>query len=192
MKKVNYYPGLYEKNLYHIYNRGNGKEKIFFNHSNYIYFLGQLYNYLSDFLDFFAYCLIPNHFHILARVKAGDPDMISEQFRRFFISYSMSINKQEKRKGSLFQRGFKRKLIENENYFYSAVYYIHSNPVHHNIIKDFKEYEYSSYKSFKSVNNTALCRDEVFSWFGGKENFIKYHEEFNTNFYSDSYMIEDD
>lgn len=144
MKKVDYYIPLYKDHLYHIYNRGNGKENIFFEERNYFYFLSQYEKYLFELLDTFAYCLLPNHFHLLVRPKVNNPEKVAEQFRKLFISYSMSINKQEKRKGNLFQRGFKRKIIENEKYFYSAVYYIHSNPVHHRMVKDLTEYKFST------------------------------------------------
>lgn len=101
MKKIDYHPPLYKGNIYHIYNRGNGNEKIFFNHRNYLYFINQYYNYLLDYLDTFAYCLLQNHFHLLARPKIDNPEIISEGIRRFFISYSMAVNIQEKRKGNL-------------------------------------------------------------------------------------------
>jgi REP element-mobilizing transposase RayT len=191
MKKIDYYPPLYKGYIYHIYNRGNGNEKIFFNTGNYSYFLSQYYNYLSEYLDTFAYCFLQNHFHILARSKVINPEIISEQMRRFFISYSMAINIQEKRKGNLFQRGFKRKVIDDERYLYAVVYYIHSNPVHHKLIKDFTEYPFSSYHILLNDKQTTLCKDEVFEWFNGKINFIKYHSEYRTD-YNKDFIIEGD
>ena len=130
MNKTDYHIPLYKDKIYHIYNRGNGSGNIFYKHENYIYFLNQYYKFTKNILDTFAFCLLPNHFHIMARIRIDSPEMISETFRKFFISYSMSINKQQERKGSLFQRGFKRKLNDRKNYFYAAVYYIHSNPVY--------------------------------------------------------------
>ena len=192
MNKVNYYIPLYKDKLYHIYNRGNGKEKIFYNKENYNYFLRQYEKFIYNCVDTFAYCLLPNHFHFLLRINYNDPEIVSANFRKLFISYSMSINKQENRKGNLFQRPFKRKIIENEKYFYAAVYYIHANPVHHKIVKDFKEYDFSSYKSLCGNKETKLCRNEVMEWFSGKENFIDYHGKRNNSFYSNDYLIEDE
>jgi REP element-mobilizing transposase RayT len=191
MKKVDYYIPLYKNKLYHFYNRGNGKESIFFKEENYSYFLRQYDKYLSDCIDTFAYCLLPNHFHILGSVKTDVPNIVSESFRKFFISYSMSINIQEKRKGNLFQRGFKRKIIEDEKYFYSAVYYIHANPVHHGITKDLTQFKFSSYNVLCGNNKTSLNRDELLEWFGGQDKFIKYHIEMKRNIFNDNYMIED-
>ena len=191
MKKIDYYIPLYKDKLYHFYNRGNGKENIFFREENYFYFLRQYEKYLADSIDTFAYCLLPNHFHLLGRIKSDNPDIVSEKFRKFFISYSMSINVQEKRKGNLFQRGFKRKIIENEKYFYSAVYYIHANPVHHGLLKDLARYTFSSYDTLCGENETILCRNELMEWFGGKNRFINYHTEMKRNSFNDDYMIED-
>jgi REP element-mobilizing transposase RayT len=191
MKKIDYFIPLYKDHLYHIYNRGNGKEQIFFNEENYNFFLRRYFNYTADILETFAYCLLANHFHLLVRPKVNEPDLISERFRKFFISYSMAINTQEKRKGNLFQRAFKRKLVEDEKYFYSAVFYIHSNPVHHNIIEDLTKYRFSSYNLLISDKETYLSRNEVMGWFGGKKNFIEFHTEVKKNYFSENCIIED-
>lgn len=191
MKKVDCFIPLYKNKLYHFYNRGNGNEKIFFKEENYFYFLRQYEKYLSEVIDTFAYCLLPNHFHSMGRIKIDDSKMVSECFRKFFISYSMSINIQENRRGNLFQRGFKRKRIENEKYFYAAVYYIHANPVHHGLIKDLTQYKFSSYNILCGNNETNLCRTDVMEWFGGKNNFMKYHTEMKSKVFNDDYLIED-
>ena len=191
MKKTDYYIPLYKNKLYHFYNRGNGKENIFFKDENYFYFLRQYEKYLADSVDTFSYCLLPNHFHLLGRIKTDDPDIVSENFRKFFISYSMSINVQEKRKGNLFQRGFKRKSIENEKYFYAAVYYIHANPVHHGLVRDLTKYNFSSFNILIGNDKTNLRREELMEWFGGKNKFVKYHIEMKNKVYNNDYMIED-
>jgi putative transposase len=191
MKKIDYHPPLYKDNLYHIYNRGNGKETIFYNPGNYNYFLRQYDKYISGLADTFAFCLLPNHFHLLVRIKCDFPEAVSESFRKLFISYSMSINKQQNRTGNLFQRGFKRKLIEDEKYFYRAVYYIHSNPVHHGIVSNLNNYKYSSFGLLSGEKETKLCRSEVMEWFGGKNRFLELHSNLSSNF-SDNYVIEDE
>lgn len=192
MKKTDYHIPLYNGSLYHIYNRGNGREKIFIVKKNYYYFLNQYKKYISNYADTFAYCLLPNHFHFLIRTKSNDPGILSENFRKLFISFTMSINKQEKRKGNLLQRGFRRKIIEDEKYFYSAIYYIHSNPVHHKIVDDLKKYEFNSYYSLVSNDKTFLCRDQVMEWFSGRQNFIDYHNQPNCKIYNDDFLIEDE
>lgn len=61
---------LFPDTFYHIYNRGNNKEKIFYKDSNYIFFLQKFDSYLSPYLDLYSYCLLPNHFHLLIKTKS--------------------------------------------------------------------------------------------------------------------------
>ena len=122
----------YPETFYHIFNRGNNGENVFYEEHNYPYFLKKYDFYLSMFVDTHAYCLLPNHFHILIRVKSEKdireaaksdlPDfrnlanltadrIISERFRLLFLSYAKAINKEQKRRGSLFQKPFRRKRL---------------------------------------------------------------------------------
>jgi REP element-mobilizing transposase RayT len=58
--------------LYHIYNHGNNKDNIFYREENYEYFLKKYFEYLFGYVDTFVYCLLPNHFHMLIRVKSEE------------------------------------------------------------------------------------------------------------------------
>jgi putative transposase len=183
-----------ENQFYHVFNRGNNGGLLFFEERNYNYFLRKLDQYLSDYLCIYAYCLLPNHFHLLVSVKdfsqlplekryikkgaqliSKPHEIISERFRCFFLSYSKSIKQQEKRTGSLFEKNHKRLQIESESYLIALINYIHRNPETHQIIEDFKAYPYSSFQSMLSEKPTKLMRHDVVEWFGGKDHFIKYH-----------------
>lgn len=178
--------------FYHIFNRGINKEKIFYNEGNYHYFLKKYDEYFSNFADTYAYCLLPNHFHLLVRIKDYEKDSIflkdgiftrkpGEQLRRFFISYSMSINKQQKRMGSLFIKNFKRKAISKDKYLMSLIFYIHFNPVHHKLINEFEKYKWSSYSGILSDKSTKLAKDYILTYFGGKENFKEFHKQIHSD-----------
>ena len=56
--------------FYHIYNRGINSEKIFATEENYLFFLSKFKTYLNPVCEVFAYCLMPNHFHFLIKVKS--------------------------------------------------------------------------------------------------------------------------
>jgi putative transposase len=186
---------------YHLYNRGNNRENLFYKKENYHYFIRQFDKYLSNYLDVYAYCLLPNHFHFLIKVKDEDEilrsrdaiaqsdgistqsdginyrKIISEQFRRFFISYSQAINKQEKRVGSLFQKCFKIKEVNNDSYFSTLVFYIHANPQKHGLIDDFKEWNYSSYHSIITDKTSKIKKINVIDWFGNVEEYKRFHSQ---------------
>ncbi len=75
-----HFPPLVAHTFYHIYNRGNNGENLFYRPENYGYFLQKFDHYLSGYLELYAYCLLPNHFHLL--VRAVVPDTFSEEKRR--------------------------------------------------------------------------------------------------------------
>ncbi|MBI5914439.1 MAG: transposase [Bacteroidetes bacterium] len=179
--------------FYHIFNRTNNREPLFVKPENYRYFLELYKDYLSAYLDTYAYCLIINHFHFLVRIKEAQEllpfikvenqalpnfhELVRQQFRKLFIAYAKAFNKQENRYGSLFQRPFKRKAIKNDGHFTHAVFYIHANSVKHKIMEDFPNYPYSSYQSILSDKPTLLQRQHVLDWFGGKQAFIQFHQQ---------------
>lgn len=105
--------------------------------------------------------------------------LVSEQFRRMFMSYSKAINRQLGRKGSLFQKYFRRKSIESADHLRWLIWYIHRNPLHHQVTDDFHNYLWSSYRSLVSNQPTRLAREEVLNWFKDENipEFVEYHKE---------------
>lgn len=167
---------IYPNSYYHIYNRGNNRERIYFSDENYRYFLKKYDNYLSNHIETYVYSLIPNHFHLLIKTK-NNSEMVSELFRRLFITYSQKINAQENRSGSLFLKPFKRKLISDNNNLQRVIFYIHHNPIHHGLSKNLEDYRWSSYRTILNDSDTRLKRKEVIKLFGCKENFIQFHKD---------------
>ena len=55
--------------IYHIYNRGNNSQRIFFNRDNYLFFLKKVKRYIYPYADILAWCLMPNHFHLMVYVN---------------------------------------------------------------------------------------------------------------------------
>ncbi|MGC4034547.1 MAG: hypothetical protein QM764_01210 [Chitinophagaceae bacterium] len=213
-----YLADFYENGIFHVYNRTNNNEHLFKSEENYIFFLKQYSYYLSPFIETFCWCLLPNHFHLLIRVKEtkdiqshfsklekekltlteknfieGKKDLselIEVIFKNFFQSYSQSFNKAYNRKGNLFYRPFKRVEINSDSHFTQSIIYIHANALKHNLIEDFKNYKWSSWKSLLSNSPTGLLRNEVLEWFGGKDLFIKTHEELSKFYYDCETAIE--
>ncbi|MBC7387816.1 MAG: hypothetical protein H7329_01270 [Opitutaceae bacterium] len=101
--------------------------------------------------------------------------IISNAFSSLFKSYSISINKEYKRTGALFERPFRRKLITSDRYLSQVIYYIHANPQDHGFCKDFTDYPHSSFHAHLSSKQTKLARKEVLSWFGSPEDYKQFH-----------------
>ena len=182
-----------EPNKYfHIYNRSNGNEKIFLNSAHYHFFLRKYREHVVPVVDTFCYCLMPNHFHLLIRVKDEaqinqiqtsqeqktlKPSnlVVSKKFSNFFSSYSQAFNKQQNRTGSLFQKNFRRKAIDAEKYFYQLIHYIHWNPVRAKFVAQPSEWTFSSYNVLASSQPTFLEKKEVLGSFMDAENFKFVH-----------------
>ncbi len=153
-------------NYYHIYNRGINSCDLFIEKTNFKYFL-KLYEYhISPVADTFAWVLMKNHFHFLVRIKKENELRLQlslkvesdgvlqnphQRFSNLFNAYSKAYNKRYDRHGSLFERRFKRKHITDTEYLKQVILYIHNNPVHHGIVDTPLKYQWSSYKSFVSV-----------------------------------------
>jgi len=159
---------------YHLYNRGNNKELIFFESENYSYFLNQFKKYVLPFCEVYSYCLMPNHFHFFIQVNDGAD--FYKGIKNFFISYSKSINKKYNRVGSLFQGRYKVSEITSDSYYTKIITYIHQNPVAAGIVQEMENYKYSSYAAYLSTKESTLNREEVLEWFGGLNGFIADHK----------------
>lgn len=179
--------------FYHIYNHGVGGRNLFIESENYEYFLHLYDVYISPIAETFAWVLMPNHFHLLVRIKdeiestdltgygnlsgvKTKPKPVHQHFSNLYNAYSKAINKRYGHRGALFQRPFKRKLIDTEEYLKQVILYIHNNPVHHGFCEYAMDYPWSSFLTFTSTKATKLMRNETLEWFGDRNNFIAIHQ----------------
>lgn len=184
------YDVLEPDHFYHIYNRGNNKEDLFFESENYLHFLNLVKKHIVPMADIYGYCLLKNHFHFLIKIKSVEEltsidkinlDKLSQPLSNLFNAYTKAINKKYNREGSLFKVRFKRNRITDINYLRNVICYIHLNPYKHGFTNNYKDYLYSSFKSFLSLKPTVLKRKEILELFEDKENFIQAHLEFEKN-----------
>jgi putative transposase len=117
--------------IYHIYNQGNNRGKIFYNRENYLFFLKKIKTHITPYSDILAWCLMPNHFHLMILVNRLAIDMRTEGFAQsealgfqrtlnqsigiMLRSYTNAINKQQNRTGSLFRRETKAECLNCPN-----------------------------------------------------------------------------
>ena len=167
------------REFYHVYNRGNNRQPIFFNERNYLFFLKKVKKQLLPFSEIIAYCLMPNHFHFLLRPNdnglkerntfGGKPmQELAYRIGILLSSYSQAINKQNKTTGSLFQQKTKAKILYEVNnggrisYFEQCFHYIHQNPLVARVVKNLPDWPYSSYPDYTGLRNGTLCAKEIF------------------------------
>ncbi len=141
-------------NYYHVYNRGNNRQLIFFERDNYIYFLRQLRHHLINRgVDIIAYCLMPNHYHLLVYLKT---EHFSKLMQAFSLSYAKAINKRYKKVGSLFQGRFQAIYVDKDEYLLNLTRYIHLNPVEANLVEKAEDWEFSSYQEYVDLRRGSL------------------------------------
>ncbi len=193
-RQVNFAPGEY----YHIYNRGNSKQKIFNGKSDYDRFLKLLYlaNSLEGFhfsdiqnpyaverrgrlVSIGAYCLMPNHFHLLITpLEDGD---VSKFMKKLGTAYSMYFNTRYARVGTLFEGKFRSEYLDSDQYLKYIFSYIHLNPLKI-IDKEWKEPDIKDrnkawkfldeykYSSFFDYQNKERIEEGILN----RENFPDY------------------
>lgn len=172
---------------YHVYNRAVSNDRLFTHEEEYLHFLNLWRQRVSPLAHTYAYCLLPNHFHFMIRMKS-EIEMckslkinefkhitVSRIFAALFCSYANTFNNRHDRMGKLFMLPFRRKEIKSDQYFSQLVYYIHRNPLHHNLEKNPTRWPYASYSAIISDQPTWLHRSAVLDWFGGVEGFKQYH-----------------
>lgn len=163
---------IHKPGIYHIYNRGNNQQPVFFREANYLYFLQKCQKYIKPFGEIFAWCLMPNHFHFLININreslnpvhSGSIIMpaITNGFRLLQSSYAKGINIQEGRTGNLFQQKTRAKFVsDSEDYPRTAFFYIHQNPVEAGLVQKAEDWPYSSFRDYTGLRSGTLCCKEI-------------------------------
>lgn len=180
---------------YHIFNRGVEKRDIFLDEQDYKVFLGYMKFYLeypslqgqalkdtegktispsrepknySSQIELLAYCLMPNHFHLL--IKQSTDRGIAEFMQSLTLKYVLYFNKKYKRVGGLFQSRYKSVLIESEEHFVYISKYIHRNPIDllpsRPGLEGICEYKYSSCGNYVGLfSQNWVKTQEILSYF---------------------------
>ena len=161
---------------YHLYNRGNNRQDIFFEKENYRYFLRLLKKYLIPHTaDLVAYCLMPNHYHLLLHLKT---DTLHKQMGPMLLAYTKAINKRFNRSGALFQGRFKGVWVDSDAYILELSRYIHRNPVQAGLVVHPQDWEFSSYGEYIGLRKLRLVSPEVvLGQFGTIETYQAFVEE---------------
>jgi putative transposase len=161
--------------LYHVYNRGNNGQQLFFEPAHYHYFLRLFRQHVAPTVKPVAYCLMPNHFHFLLLTTAAgtqwdDSASSARQpmvrgLAKLLSTYSQALNQERGRQGALFQPKTKAKLLDGP--FCEAGYpllcfqYIHQNPLRAGLASSLADWPFSSYRDYAGLRSGTLCDQDV-------------------------------
>ncbi len=170
---------LFPHRIYHVYNRGNQKQRIFFSNENYLFFLQKVRMYWLPCCDILCYCLMPNHFHFLIKTSEKTVEPFGKHepgtlihYTRFswgtqqlLSHYTRAINRQEGLTGSLFTQNTKARQVSSEwsweDYTLWCFKYILQNPVTAGLVSEPVEWAYSGYRDFAGLRNGSLINMEM-------------------------------
>lgn len=165
--------------IYHVYNRGNDRTRIFFKKENYFYFLRKVKNEWLRYCDILCYCLMPNHFHLMLKAKQEGCQGVTIQNQFTFLqklsvtigktlsSYTQAINIQNQTRGNLFQKKTKAKCLTDgvnwgsNAYLLNCFHYIHNNPLASGLVTELRHWPYSSWPDYYGFRNGSLCNREM-------------------------------
>jgi REP element-mobilizing transposase RayT len=145
--------------FYHVYNRGVNCELVFFDRENYLYFTRLLKQHVaSQGVDLVAYCLMPSHYHLVARIDTED---FSGLMQSFGLAYTKAIDKRLGRVGSLFQGRFKAIHVDREEHLLHLSCYVHLNPWTAGLVTRVEDWEFSSYPEYIGMRRGTLPKPGV-------------------------------
>lgn len=191
-RQVPFVPGLY----YHIYNRGNNRQSIFFQPENYLYFLRNVKRYIVPLAKVVAYCLMPTHYHLLLRIQTSEffknsevfSGQISNAMMRLSVSYTKAINKRFSRVGSLFQGQFQAIPVQTYPHLLNLCVYLHANPVKDGLVALPEDWIYSNYLEWLGQRDESLVdREFIQEHFGSPAEY----QELVMQFVKTRYLPED-
>lgn len=211
-------PEFVNEHIYHIYNRGVEKRNIYLGEEDCLRFTNSLYifndtnpslNFGRDlievglqsrfkkrepFISILAYCLMPNHYHLMVQQKIDNG--ITEFMRKLDTGYTNFFNIKYDRVGPLFQGKFKAILLENESHFIHLPHYIHLNPLdlkmpewrkgwikNDQMINFIKQYRWSSLLDYLGYENFPIIteRDFLQECIGKPQSFIESMNDWMSN-----------
>jgi len=147
--------GLADGFIYHVLNRGNGKQDVFHKDQDYKSFVKLMKESKNLYsIKIFAYCLMPNHFHmVMMPVQAKE---LSKCMQWLMTSHVRRYHKHYKSSGHVWQGRFKSFVIQEDAHLLTVLRYVEGNPVRAGLLKSAKDWIWSSHKESISESPRLL------------------------------------
>lgn len=177
------------ESFYHVYNRGVNRRVIFKDKADYAYFCallarhlsvkpvhdakGRPYPHLREQLDLLAFCLMPNHFHLMLYQKDSEY-ALAELMRSIGTAYTLYFNKKYRRRGPLFENHYRAVLVHSDAYLQHISRYIHLNH------KQYKTWPHSSYAAFVQPMSAPdwLDTEVVLGLFDSHKQYLDFVDDY--------------
>ncbi len=170
--------------VYHVVARGNQRRLTFLDHEDYAFYLDRLTKYRArDKVSLYAYCLMPNHVHLLLRTSDIP---LSKSMQAVQQSYTQRFNHRRRTVGHVFQGRYRAIVCETDIYLAALVRYIHLNPVRAGLVEDPGAYAYSSHRAYLSAEvSSPVETDLVLAMLGGRSGYHAFIQTGTTGGHDD-------
>jgi len=145
--------------VYHIITRGNQKQKVFYDNSDYTKYLNLLHRYKNKYRSrVYAYCLMPNHTHML--MLPENKDQLKKIMLCLNLAYCKYFNLKYEKNGHLWQGRYKSNVILEDQYLVNCATYIEMNPVRAKLSQHAEDYPWSSYR-YRMLSQVDMIVDNM-------------------------------
>ena len=144
--------------IYHVMLRGINRQNIFYDVNDYGTFLESLrklvhptdeyHRPLPSHCIVYAYCLMPNHVHLLLQEK---DEGLAFVMKSLGVAYAWHYNKKYQHLGPVFQDRYRSEPVNDNAYFFTLLRYIHQNPLKAGLTDNVSDYYWSSWREYEGV-----------------------------------------
>ncbi|MBZ0156401.1 MAG: transposase [Alphaproteobacteria bacterium] len=136
--------GLADNAIYHVINRGNGRQEVFHKEEDYEAFLLIMQEAKTRYsVKVFAYCLMPNHFHLAVKPAAGGE--LSRWMQWLMTSHVRRYHRHYGSSGHVWQGRYKSFMVQEDSHLLVVLRYIEGNPVRAKLVQTATEWQWSSH-----------------------------------------------
>ncbi len=143
---------------FHIVNHSVDGRELFYDSGDYKTYL----NFFKQELDYkvivIAYCLMPNHFHLL--LHQNESEAITALLEKTHKKYARYYNKKYDRKGRIFRSPLNHIETQTDTYLLNACAYIHGNPVQAGLVNFPEDWEYSNFREYLGMRKGTLYSEQ--------------------------------
>lgn len=152
---------LLSQSYYHVITKGNNQNTVFRAEADYLYYLKLIQRFMSELpFDLYHYCLMPTHVHLSA--KTGNAKNFSNFMKKINLAYFYHYKNLYGWHGHFWQDRFKSQPVGKDEYFIQCGKYIELNPVRAGLVKDPRDYPYSSYRYYGLGEPNSLLTKDIF------------------------------
>ncbi|HPW67736.1 MAG TPA: transposase [Salinivirgaceae bacterium] len=156
---------------FHIVNHSVDGRKLYYDPGDYKTYLYLFKKELDYKVTVIAYCLMPNHFHLLLR--QNESEAITSLLEKTHKKYACYYNKKYDRKGRIFRSPLNHIETPTDTYLLNACAYIHGNPVQAGLVGFPEEWEYSNFREYLRMRKGTLYSEQFLMDYIGNPEFYR-------------------